>query len=102
MWVAGAQAAWWPATDLPNAVSQVVSCDDRPMGIAEQFRDARGHRCGLKLRWTPFTRAEFVERMDVLVGVALRRWPTVGRVVEEEEPAVRLESQTKGARRGSS
>jgi hypothetical protein len=57
-----------------------------------------GHRFGMKLRWTQFTRAEFVERMYLLVGVALLLWTSVGRAVEESEPKVRLESKTKGAR----
>lgn len=39
------------------------------MGIEEQFRDAKGHRFGMKLRWTQFTRAEYFERMYLLVGV---------------------------------
>ena len=68
------------------------------MGIEEQFRDAKGHRFGMKLRWTQFTKAEFVERMYLLVGVALLLWTSVGHAVESEEPKVRLESKTKGAR----
>jgi hypothetical protein len=98
VWAAGAREAWWLATNLENRVSKVVSFYDRRMGIEEQFRDAKGHRFGVKLRWTQFTKAEFVERMYLLVGVALLLWTTVGRAVEESEPAVRLESKTKGAR----
>ena len=44
------------------------------------------------------TRAEYVEQMDLLAGVALLLWTTVRHAVEESEPAVRLRSQTKGAR----
>ena len=98
VWAAGAKEAWWLATNLGNAVSKVVGYYDRRMGIEEQFRDAKGHRFGLKLRWTQFTKPEFVERMYLLVGVALLLWTTVGRAVEESEPKVRLESKTKGAR----
>jgi Transposase DDE domain len=98
VWAAGAKEAWWLATNLENAVSKVASYYDRRMGIEEQFRDAKGHRFGMKLRWTQFTRAEFVERMFLLVGVALLLWTTVGRAVEEAEPKVRLASKTKGAR----
>ena len=39
-----------------------------------------------------------LERMYLLVGVALLLWTSVGRAVEESEPKVRLESRTKGAR----
>ncbi len=98
VWVAGAKEAWWLATNLENRVSKVVSYYDRRMGIEEQFRDAKGHRFGVKLRWTQFTKAEFVERMYLMVGVALLLWTTVGHVMEEEEPQVRLMSKTKGAR----
>ena len=73
-----------------------VSYYDRRMGIEEQFRDAKGQRSGLKLRWTQFTRAEFVERMHLMAGVALLLWTSVGRAVEEPEPAVVLESKLPG------
>jgi hypothetical protein len=98
VWARGAKEVWWLATDLENAVSKVVAFYDRRMGIEEQFRDAKGVRFGLKLKWTRFTRPEFVERMYLLVGVALLLWTTVGRAVEEAEPKVRLESRQKGAR----
>jgi hypothetical protein len=68
------------------------------MGIEEQFRDTKGHRFGLKLRWTQFTKAEFVERMYLLVGMALLLWTSIGRALEEEQPKVRLRSKQKGAR----
>lgn len=98
VWAAGAREAWWLATNLQNRVSKVVSYYDRRMGIEEQFRDAKGQRFGLKLRWTQFTKPEFVERMYLLVGVALLLWTSVGRAVEESEPKARLLSRTKGAR----
>jgi hypothetical protein len=52
----------------------------------------------MKLKWTQFTKAEFVERMYLLVGLALLLWTSVGRAVEESQPKVRLRSKTKGAR----
>jgi len=94
----GSKEVWWLATDLTNAVSKVVSYYDRRMGIEEQFRDAKGARFGIKLKWTQFTRAEFVERMYLLVGVALLLWTSVGRAVEKAQPKTRLRSKTKGAR----
>jgi hypothetical protein len=98
VWARGAKEVWWLATNLDNRVSKVVSYYDRRMGIEEQFRDAKGHRFGLKLRWTQFTKAEFVERMYLLVGLALLLWTSVGHAVEEKAPKVRLRSKTKGAR----
>src|SRR2546423_532988 len=68
------------------------------MGIEEQFRDAKGVRFGMKLKWTQFQRAEFVERMYLLVGLALLLWTSIGRAVEEEQPKTRLMNKTKGAR----
>ena len=98
VWARGAKEVWWLATDLTNAVSKLVAYYDRRMGIEEQFKDAKGVRFGVKLKWTRFTRPEFVERMDPLVGVVLLLWTSVGRAVEESEPKVRLASRTKGAR----
>jgi hypothetical protein len=98
VWAKGAKEVWWLATNLENAVSKVVAYYDRRMGIEEQFRDSKGQRFGLKLRWTQFTKPEFVERMYLLVGVALLLWTAVGRAVEESEPKVRLVSKAKGAR----
>ncbi len=39
-----------------------------------------------------------VERMYLLVGLALLLWTSVGRAVEKSQPKVRLMSKTKGAR----
>jgi hypothetical protein len=68
----------------------------RRMVIEEQFRDAKGSRFRLKLKWTQFTKPEFVERMYLLVGIALLLWTSVGRAVKEQKPKVRLESKRKG------
>lgn len=98
VWAKGAKEVWWLATDLQNRVSKVVAYYDRRMAIEEQFRDIKGSRFGMKLKWTQFTRPEFVECMYLMVGVALLLWTSVGQAVEEEEPKVRLESKQKGAR----
>lgn len=98
VWAKGAKEVWWLATDLQNRVSKVVGYYDRRMGIEAQFRDAKGVRFGLKLKWTQFTRAEFVERMYLLVGIALVLWTSVGQAVAEMHPQVRLRSKSKGAR----
>ncbi|MCA1568691.1 MAG: transposase [Acidobacteria bacterium] len=92
VWVRGAKEVWWLATGLTNRVAKVVSYYDRRMGIEEQFRDVKGVRFGLKLKWTQFTRAEYVERMYLLVGIALLLWNAIGQVVEDEAPKVRLKS----------
>lgn len=98
VWAKGAKEVWWLATDLEGAVSKVVSYYDRRMSIEERFRDAKGCRFGVKLKWSLFTRAEFVERIYLPVGVALLLWTSVGRAVEEAQPKVRLRSKSKGER----
>jgi len=98
VWAKGAKEVWWLATDLTSRVSKIVAYYDRRMGIEEQFRDAKGCRFGMKLKWTQFTRAEFVERMYLLVGLALMLWTSIGRAVEAAQPKTRLRSKSKGAR----
>lgn len=98
VWARGAKEVWWLATNLPNRVPKVVSYYDRRMAIEEQFRGAKGQRFGMKLRWTQFTKAEYVERMYLLVGIALLLWTSVGCAVEGDQPKVRLVSKKKGAR----
>ena len=61
--------AWWLATSLENRVSKVVSYYNQRMAIKERFQYTKGHHLGRKLRWTPFTRAEFVERTPAPAGV---------------------------------
>ena len=74
-------------------------CDDwRLTEQLLQFRAAKGVRCGLKLKWTQFTKAEFIGRMYLLVGVALLLRTSVGRAVAETAPRVRLLSKQKGVR----
>ncbi len=94
----GAKEVWWLATALTNAVSKTVAYYDRRMGIEEQIRDVKGVRFGMKLKWTQFTKAEFVERMYLLVGLALLLWTSIGHAVAEAQPKTRLRSKTKGAR----
>ena len=98
VWAREAKEVWWLATNREEEVARIVAYYDRRMGVEEQFRDTKGQRFGMKLRWTQFTRAEYVERMYMLVGVALMLWTVVGRALEEAEPQVRLESKGKGAR----
>ena len=50
VWAEGAEEVWWLATNLQHRVSKIVSSYDRPMGIEEQFRDAKGARFGVKLK----------------------------------------------------
>lgn len=98
VWAREAKEVRWLATSLEGDLASVVALYDRRMGIEEQFRDAKGSRFGVKLKWTRFTKPEFVERMFLLVGVALLLWTAVGRAVERRRPKVRLVCKRKGAR----
>ncbi len=71
---------------------------DRRMSIEEQFRDTKGVRFGLKLKWTQFQRGEYLERMYLLIGVAGLLWTSLGRFIEREKPKVRMKCRKKGAR----
>ncbi|MFN2455656.1 MAG: transposase [Pyrinomonadaceae bacterium] len=98
VWAREAKEIWWLATNIEGEVAEVVALYDRRMAIEEQFRDTKGSRFGLKLKWTQFTKAEYVERMFLLVGVALLLWTTLGAALERERPNVRLWCKRKGAR----
>lgn len=98
VWAKEAKEVWWLATNLEGEIAEIAGLYDRRMGIEEQFRDVKGVRFGLKLKWTQFTRAEYVERMFLLVGVALLIWTSVGAAVERKQPKVRLRCKQKGAR----
>jgi hypothetical protein len=80
---------WWLATHLKSPVA---------VSIEEQFRDAKGARFGVKLKWTQFEKGEYLERMYLLVDMAMLVWTSVGRFVERTKPKVRMRCRKKGAR----
>lgn len=98
VWGREATEAWRLATNIEGEMTEVIGLYDRVMGVEEQFRDTKGVRFGMKLKWTQFTRAEYVERMFLLVGVVLLLWTSVGAALEREHPQVRLRCKRKGAR----
>lgn len=90
VWAHEAKEVWWLATNLKLSVAEIVGLYDRRMSVEEQFRDSKGTHFGLKLRWTCFERGEYLERMYLLVGVAMLLWTSIGRAIEKEKPKVRL------------
>lgn len=54
VWAKESKEIWWLATNLKLTVAEIVGLYDRRMSIEEQFRDTKGVRFGLKLRWTQF------------------------------------------------
>ena len=98
VWAREAKEVWWLATNLKLSVAEIVGLYDRRMSIEEQFRDTKGARFGLKLKWTQFQKAEYLERMYLLIGVAGLLWTSLGRFIEREKPQVRMKCRRKGAR----
>lgn len=98
VWARESKEIWWLATNLNRPVSEIVGLYDRRMSIEEQFRDTKGTHFGLKLKWTCFTKGEYLERLYLLVGVAAIVWTSVGRFVETREPKTRLRCRRKGPR----
>lgn len=98
VWAAESKEIWWLATNLKSSVAEVVGLYDRRMSVEEQFRDAKGVHFGLKLKWTCFTKGEYLERLYLLVGVASLLWTSVGRFIETHQPKTRMRCRKKGAR----
>lgn len=91
-----AQAHQLPLSEQPTVVSRTLHPGQPAVGS-----DGIDQSClvfGMKLKWTQFTRAESVERMYLLVGIALKLWTSVDRAVAAAHPKVRLRSKSKGAR----
>jgi len=98
VWANESKEIWWLATNLKSSVAEICGLYDRRMSIEEQFRDTKGARFGLKLKWTQFQRGEYLERMYLLVGLAMLLWTSVGRALETKHPKARMRCRKKGAR----
>ena len=98
IWAKESKEIWWLATNLRLPLAEIAKLYDRRMAIEEQFRDAKGVRFGLKMKWTCFTKTEYVERMYLLMAIAMLMWTSVGKAVVEEKPKVRLKCKHKGNR----
>lgn len=98
IWAKEGTEIWWLATNLKLPIVEIVKFYDRRMAIEEQFRDGKGVRFGLKMKWTCFEKPEYVERMYLLMGISMLLWTSVGTAVVKETPQVRLKCKSKGAR----
>jgi len=99
IWGRGQKEPWWIATSLDLPVSRVAAFYDRRMAVEEQFRDTKGCRFGVELFWTKSDRLERIERMFLLVGVALMVWTAAGAEAAAQDPTARFPHKTKGPRR---
>ncbi len=98
VWAPGQKEAWWLATNLEEPLAVIVGYYDRRMGVEEQLRDSKGCRFGVQMEWTQFRTPQYLSRLALLVGVAMRVWTAVGAAVAEEEPSVQMPCKQKGAR----
>lgn len=96
VWATKSKEIRWLATNLKSSVAEIIGLYDRRISIEEQFRDTKGARFGVKLKWTCFTKGEYLERMYLLVGLAMLVWTSVGRFVEQTKPKVRMRCKKQG------
>ena len=68
------------------------------MDIEEQIRDAKGCRFGLKMKWTQHQNHAYLERLMLLIAVALLIWSVAGNAKTTQDPSACLPSKTKGVR----
>ena len=68
------------------------------MSIEEQFRDTKGVRFGVKLKWTQFEKDAYPERLYLLIGVAMLLETSLGRFAEKRDSKVRMKCHKKGTR----
>lgn len=78
LWGWGRKEPWWLATNLPWSVAEVAAVYDRRMAIEQMFRDVKGRRFGVGLRWVQVRRADALQRLWLLVGLALWVWMARG------------------------
>jgi hypothetical protein len=99
VWAAGQDEPWWLATTLTCPARRVAACYDRRMAIEEHFRDGKGCRYGIKLKWTAFTDAAALARLFPLAAIAGAVWILAGAPAARADPSVRLDRARKGPRR---
>jgi len=99
VWAAGQDEPWWLATTLRSSARRVAACYDRRMGIEEHFRDSKGCRYGIKIKWTAFTDPAALARLFLLAAIAGAVWLLAGVPACRADPSLRLTSKSKGPRR---
>ena len=74
LWARGRQEPWWLATNLPWPVAKVAAVYDRRMAIEQMLRDVKGGRFGVGLKGVQVRRPDALQRLWLLVGLALWVW----------------------------
>jgi hypothetical protein len=99
VWRRGEEEPWWLATSLLTTPRNVAETFDRRVSVEEQFRDTKGCRYGMKMRWTKFDKCERINRLFLIAALALICWTVSGVLATREDPTMRLVSRSKGPRR---
>lgn len=99
VWARGQDQPWWLATTLHDAAKRVAEIYDRRMGVEACFRDSKGCRYGLKIKWTAFKTAQALARLFLLAAIAMMVWQAAGLLACHADETLRLTSRAKGPRR---
>jgi hypothetical protein len=99
VWTPDQDEPWWLATSLSASPGKVVRLYMRRMEIEEHFRDAKGARYGIRMRWTGFRTPAAVDRLYLLAAVALIVWWVAGHLLCLRDRTAQLISKAKGPRR---
>ncbi|MBM3214973.1 transposase [Candidatus Poribacteria bacterium] len=98
IWEAGRVQPWWLATNLAHPVQRIAALYAKRMDIEEQIRDVKGCRFGFRMRWTQHRHPAYLERLVLLIAIALVILSVVGVAKTRQDPSARLPSKTKGPR----
>lgn len=99
VWARGQKQPWWLATTLSKSAKRVAEFYDRRMSVEACFRDTKGCRYGLKIKWTAFKTAQALARLFLLATIAIAVWQTAALLACQQDPTLRLPCPTKGPRR---
>lgn len=97
-WAHKAVEPWWVATSDTGAARTVLKLYDRRMTVEEQFRDIKGSRFGVKLKWTHFRNPQALARLTLMLAIAVLVWLTTGLAAARKDPSLRMVCRKKGAR----
>ncbi len=99
VWARGQKEPWWLATSLRCKARRVAETYDRRMSVEGQFRDGKGCRYGMKMKWTKFQKCAHIDRLFLLAAIALTVWTLAGLMACRKDNTLSLPSKSKGKRR---
>ncbi|MCH8842321.1 MAG: hypothetical protein IID61_05015 [SAR324 cluster bacterium] len=99
IWARGQKEPWWLTTSLNCKARRVAEYYDRRMSVEGQFRDGKGCRYGMKMKWTKFQKCAHIDRLFLLAAMALTVWTLAGLMACRKDDTLSLPSKSKGKRR---